>query len=177
MCWNPQFENTTRVAIVFLGQVCSLPWHPVSWKPKLPLTPGSTLTYMETINTPSLSLRFSIWSGNSLFSCLAMLGGDSRLEERERCPNKSQVPGAPKTTSWLHKLLCAWATLWEFLSFSTKVMTNINTMINKSCKQISVMNMNSYSLKAILISVLCILKPFPSVIPKRIFLKQSFLVF
>lgn len=169
MYWNLQSENT-----VALCALCHDP--PIFWKPNLPLATESMLTYIKTVNIlHPLSLRFSVCSWrNSLFSWVATLGRcDSRSEEGKR-EMAGQIPsqGALEAAFWLYEPLCAWASLWEFLLFfHHEVMTNTNTVINKTCKQITnVMNlMSSYMLKAILISVpfffFCILKPFPSVIP------------
>lgn len=95
----------------------------------------------------------------------------------------NQIPGSK---SPYDSFLVAWAIpclsyfVEIFVFFNHKVMTNLNTMINKTWKQIVNMLWLWLYLKShidFFSSFFCIIKPFPSVIPKRIFLNKSFLVF
>ena len=95
-------------------------------------------------NTSAIPWDFQFWAGveTPAFSWVAKLERcDSGLFEdkkRDRFPTKSLVQGASKAASQLHEPLCAWASVQEFFSFfNSKLVTNTNTMINKTCKQIT----------------------------------------
>lgn len=176
--------------------MCSPPHTPVFWQSNLPLTTRSMLTYTETVNVIhqpfpeifnfELEWKLPLFLG-LLLSWKDAIRGCLRRKKRDRFPTKSLVQEASKAASQLHETLCVWASVQEFLSFfNSKLITNTNTTINKISKQITnnyfilwnkiVMKMNSCISKAILTSVplFCILKPFPSVILKGIFLNESY---